>query len=183
MDQNHMLNLARNRAFLIGVVALIALIGAVIVELPVLVKAATSYVSVQTTAVATTTVSYITAGTATTTYQFDGLAAGKVQEMGEVDQEALYLQVAASSTSAVILITPQFSNNNVDWYGYGQTGTTNVATTSATIYWTPSTTATSTQVFNLPFVPARHERVLIGASGANVAVYAEVTLKRLPTNP
>lgn len=178
-----MVNLARNKALFVGVIALIALTMVVLIELPVLVKAATSYVSVQTTAVATTTVSYIGAGTATTTYQFDGLAAGKVQEMGEVDQEALYLQVAASSTATIVQITPQFSNNNVDWYGYGQTGTTNVATTSATIYWVPNTTATSTQVFNLPFVPARHERVLISASGAAAAVYAEVTLKRLPTNP
>ena len=108
--------------------------------------------------------------------------------MQPVDAVALYLQVAASSTATTYIITPQYSNNNIDWYTVGSQGTaaaTGVVTvaTSTSFNWSPQTTATSTMVLNLPTVPTLHERVLISSSGAGGYFYAEADLKQNPNNP
>lgn len=150
------------------------------------VDAAPSSVNIQTTATATTTVSYIGVGTATTTYQFDSavFSSGKIANMQPVDRTALYLQVAASSTATVVVVTPQFSNNGIDWYNYG-TATSSLSTNGASAIavptnyqWTPGTTATSSTVIILPEVPTQHERVVISTTGAAAAVYAEVDMKK-----
>lgn len=150
------------------------------------VRAAPASVTIQTTAPATTTVAFIAVGTATSTYQFDSpvFSSGKIANMQPIDRIALYVQAAASSTSSIIGIMPQYSNNGVDWYNYGTATSTLNATGNSTIAvptsysWTPGTTATSSTVIILPDVPAQHERVVFSASGANAAVYAEVDMKR-----
>jgi len=177
-----------NKGFILTIGALI--VAMLYLSAPMILKAATSYVSSQSTATATTTVTYMTAGTATTTYQLDGLASGKVQEMGEIDDVVVEVQMAASSTASTINIQPQVSNNNIDWYPINQvvgtvqnSGTSTLATSSTIYLWTPNTTATSSFAFKLPNTPARHERLVFTDTGASLAFYAEVTLKRLPTNP
>jgi hypothetical protein len=153
-------------------------------------RAMPSSVTFQSTAVATTTVSYLGNGTATSTYQIDNavFSSGKVANMQSVDSLSLYVQAAASSTATQYTFTPQYSNNNIDWYGMGSQGTASAAgviavSTSTAFTWTPGTTATTSMVFNLPVVPTQHERIVVSASGAAGAVYAEITLKKLPNTP
>lgn len=150
-------------------------------------SAAPSSVTIQTTATATTTVAFLGVGVATSTYQFDNptFSSGKIPNMQPIDQVNLYVQLAASSTASVLTITPQFSNNGIDWYGFNQVGTvvlstgvSTAATSSLIFQWNPGTTATTSNVFTLPAIAAQHERVQFSASGAAAAVYAEVDLKR-----
>lgn len=150
---------------------------------PEWVKAATSYVSSQATATATTTVMYLGNGVGTTTYQIDGLALGKVQEMGEIDSITVNLLGAASSTGTVFNVAQQVSNNNVDWYTVNTGTSSTLLPTGVTYTWTPGTTATTGTAFVIQNVPAKHERLVFSAAAAAGAVYAEVTLKRLPTTP
>lgn len=157
---------------------------------PSLLKAATSYVTSQTSAAATTTVSYMTPGTATTTYQIDNLALNKVQEMGEVDAITVLVQFAASTTASTLNVQQQVSNNNIDWYTVNQVvgtptslGSSTLATSSITYQWTPGVAGTSSTAFVILNVPARHERLVFSNTGASGAIYNEVTLKRLPTTP
>lgn len=171
----------------IGVVVVAIILASLGVQVA---SAQPSTVVLQTTASATTTVSYLGNGTGTSTYQFDNPAfsSGKVANMQTTDTVALFLQVAASSTATVYTVTPQYSNNNVDWYNVGSQGTASASgvvavSTSTTFTWTPGTTATSSMTFNLPTVATMHERVLLSASGAAGAVYAEVTLKKNPSTP
>ena len=142
------------------------------------------------TATATSSVNYVGNGTATSTFQFDNISTlvNKIPSMQTVDSISLYLQVAASSTATQYTIQPQYSNNNVDWYSQGSQGTASAAgsiavSTSTVFTWTPGTTATTSMVFNLPVVPALHERMLVSASGAAGAYYAEVDLKQNPSTP
>lgn len=141
---------------------------------------------IQATAAATSSVSYLVPNVATSTYQFDSsmFSSGKIANMQPIDQVSLYIEGVASSTSTVFVITPQFSNNNIDWYNYG-VATTTVSTAGVSpiavpvsYQWTPGTTATSTTVILLPAVPAQHERVQFSASNASGAIYAEVDLKK-----
>lgn len=149
---------------------------------------------IQTSATATTTVGYMTAGTASTTYQIDGngsFASGKVANMQPIDVVSMFVQYSASSTSATLIATPQWSNNGIDWYGFGQsvfatpasTGVIPLASTTLTYQFLPPSTATTTFVINLPQINAQHERVIFGTQGANGAVYSEWVLRKNPSTP
>lgn len=147
-----------------------------------------SSVTFETTAVATTTRMFIGNGTATTTFQVDSnlSSSGKVPNVQTIDAASLYLQVEASTTATTYSITPQFSNNNIDWYGVASSSTNgaNAFTASPTSYtWTPGTVATSTLVLLLPAIPAAHERVVLSAAGGAGAIYLEVDLKKNPQTP
>lgn len=150
-------------------------------------KAAPSAITFETTASTTTLPAYVGNGTATTTYQLDSnlASSGKVPNVITIDAASLYLLVVASSSATTYAISPQFSNNNIDWYGVASTsGATSGFGSSATVYtWTPGTTATTTLVFNLPAIPAAHERVQVSASGAAGSVYMEADLKKNPSTP
>lgn len=169
----------------------VAFIIAVMGIAAVSVKASPSQISFETSSIATTTISYLSPGVATSTYTFTdpSFASGKVSNMQQVDSVAFYLQAAASSTSSVFSVTPQFSNNGIDWYSLA-TATSTITTagasplTNSTSYqWTANTTATTSLVFSLPAVPSNYERVVISTSGAGGAVYNEVALKKLPSTP
>lgn len=172
------------------------------------VAAQPSTVAFQATASATTTVAYLAPGMATSTYQIDDtvFSSGKVANMQQIDSLALYVQFAPSSTISTLVITPQYSNNNLDWYGYNQivgtiggtvgsttgaatlnatyNGSINlIASSSASIYWTPGTTATSSTAFLLPLLPTQHMRVRFTNLSASGAVYAEIDLKKNPSTP
>lgn len=154
-------------------------------------KAQPSTIVLQATATATTSVAYMVAGVASTTYQIDNtvFSSGKVANMQNIDEASLFLQVAASSSAANIIVTPQFSNNGIDWYSLGTAtttvtaGGTSVLAFPTTYQWVPGTTATTSIVFKLPPVPANRERIVVGSSGANAAVYMEIDLKKNPSTP
>lgn len=152
------------------------------------VKAVPSTVTFEATATATTTRAYLGNGTATSTFQFDSnlASSGKIANVQGIDAASLYVQVEASSTATAYSITPQFSNNNIDWYGVASSSTNgaNAFTSASTAYtWTPGTVSTSTLVLMLPAVPAQHERVIFSATGGAGAIYAEVDLKKNPSTP
>lgn len=151
-------------------------------------KAAPSTLAIQTSAIATTTVTYLVPGTASSTYQIDNngvFAASKVPNMQGVDSVNDYVQYAASSTSAILSITPQWSNNNIDWYNFNQpaqstplaNGAYVLGTSTVSYQFTPSSTATSSMVIKLPAIEGQHERVVYTVAGANAAVYSEYVLK------
>lgn len=183
----------------LGIVAGLFAAICILLSAPALLKAATSYVSFQTTGVATTTagIIFLAPGTtgATSTYQIDGLASGKVQEMGEIDAMQLSVEFVASSSASQLGIQQQVSNNNVDWYNVNQTpvvvagtnpiGNTVTVATSTTYVYSPGASATSSVSFTLVNPPAKHERLVffIPPGAANGGYYAEIDLKRLPTNP
>lgn len=153
-------------------------------------QAQPSSVTTQATSVSTTTPNFVGNGTATSTYQFDNpvFSSGKIANMQTVDTATLYLQVAASSTATQYTVTPQVSNNNVDWYNIGSQGAASaggaIAVSSSTSFtWTPGTVATTSMAFVLPLISTMHERVQISASGAAGAYYAEVDLKKNPSTP
>lgn len=139
----------------------------------------------ETSAAASTTVSYLTAGGASTTFQFDSqvFGANKVASMIPINSTSVYVQAAASSSATIYTITPQWSNNGVDWYGYQQplgtsaTGAQLFSTSTVSYSWNPGTTATTSAVFVLPNVPTYHARVLVGTTGANGTAYIEAALK------
>ena len=147
-----------------------------------------SSISVQTTAAATTTVAYEGPGLATSTYQIDSYptySSSKVFSMAGIDAEYLFIQTVASSSATIFWVTPQFSNNGIDWYNYGQalsSGSFQTTLSSTTVYaYGPLTTATSGVAFKLPDMSALHERVLLSAVGANGSIYGEVVLKKNPS--
>ncbi len=157
-------------------------------------RAQPSSVSVQTTASATTTAAFIGNGTATSTYQIDAgnvFSTSKEFSMQDVDNVYMFVQGAASSSATVFGFTVQVSNNNIDWYSVATTSLITVPSyvfgssiaSSTTATWQPGTTATSSFMFQLPNVAALHERVLISATGAAGAVYAEFALKKNPSTP
>ena len=76
------------------------------------VKANPSYFTRYQMASATSTLTYMTAGTATTTLTFDtGVGAA-----GGADSAILNVQFTASSTSSVLNINYEYSQDNIDWY-------------------------------------------------------------------
>ena len=168
-----------------------AVVAGVLISYAQYANAQPSSLSVQTTATATTTVAYIGNGSATSTYQIDSgniFSSSKTLNMQGIDSMYLYVQAAASSTATKYSIVPQFSNNNIDWYGFGTQGTAdangNIAvSTTTTFTWTPGTTATTSMTFVLPYSAALHERVVVSASGAAGALYMEVVLKKNPSTP
>ena len=181
---------ARKNNCLFGAVVLAMVIALGAVFLVNEAKASPSSIAVQTSANATTTVAYIGNGTATSTYQFDNtsFSSGKVPTMTAIDASYLYVQVAASSTATVLTVTPQVSNNGIDWYGIGSEGTASAAgaiavSTTTSFTWTPGTTATTSMEFKLPDVATVHERIVFSMTGGAGAIYNEVVLKQNPSTP
>lgn len=180
----------RNNWVLVAIAG--AIVGvAILLAVATNAKAQPSSFTVQTTAAATTTLAYIGSGTATSTYQIDSgnvFSSSKVTTMYGIDSVYLYATVIASSSATVYTFTPQYSNNNIDWYNIGSQGTASaggvVAVSTSTGYsWTPGTTATSSMTFRLPDYAELHQRILVSAAGAAGAVYMEIVLKKNPSTP
>ena len=177
-----MQNVARNSLFVLAILG----VGFLVSLHAERVSAQPSSISVESTAVATTSISYVGNGVATSTWQLDSYPAyssSKVFSMAGIDSEYLYVIAIASSTATVYNFTPQISNNGTDWYPIGSTGTASalgiITVASTTTYsWTPSTTATTTVEFKLPDTASLHERIVVSATGAAGSYYAEVVLKK-----
>lgn len=159
--------------------------SAIIIAFAPRVDAQPSSIAVQTTNAATSTVAYLGNGTATSTYQIDSYpsySSSKAFSMAGIDAVYAYLELTASSTATVFSVTPQFSNNNIDWYNYSgplSTNSSQVIMASTTAYtFTPNTTATTFVAFKLPDMTGIHERLVFSALGAAGSVYAEVVNKK-----
>jgi len=160
------------------------------------VKAAPSGLAIQTSASASTSPAYLTQGsaTATTTYQLDSngqFSSSKVPNMQGVDSVSVLVDLVASSTSSVLVVTPQWSNNNIDWYGFASpisantslNGLSFLASTTLAYYFSPTTSGTNLITFQMPVLFAQHERVQYSLWGANGSVYSEYDLKATPETP
>lgn len=158
-----------------GIVCAAALLLAAVGFTPA--RAASPDFNVVSTAAATTTVSYMTAGTATTTLTYDSLYTGS-------DSAVLLTQFAASSTSSVLNITVQYSQDGIDWYGDNLMVLTNSTSTPAksiqignTYTWLAASTATTSKAVLIP-TPARYSRIQYSMTGAAGAVWGQMVAKK-----
>lgn len=137
-------------------------------------------------AIATSTVSFLTPGTGTTTLQYDTYNTGNTYK---TNTAALLTQFTGSSTSAILGISFEYSQDGIDWYkNYvidpnGQSTTTPSITFGppSSISWKYATvvigsstvaTATSTAVITVP-TPTRFVRAVYSMTGANGAIWDE----------
>lgn len=127
------------------------------------------------TATATSSVAYMTAGTATSTLTIDSNAPG---QPFVTDQMALLIQNVASSTSSILNIAIQYSQDGIDWYS--DNGTV-VATSTPfqiqvadTYTWTAAGTATTSKALFVR-TPTRFVRAVfsVPAGAAAGGVWAQ----------
>lgn len=138
----------------------------------------------QSNAIATTTVTYLVAAGASTTEVYDSYGGG-VGEPNASDNAVLFTQFAASSTSSVLAIQLQYSQNAIDWYSdnllQGGINSTTTPTynlgTSNSYVWTAAGTATTSKVLTVP-TPVRYVRAVYSVTGANAAVYKVIIAKK-----
>jgi hypothetical protein len=129
------------------------------------------------TATATTTAAFIGVGTGTTTLSFDAYANGATRA---ANYATLFTQFAASSTSSLLTITPQYSQDGVDWYSDSTLIATSSVTaiqTANTYTWLAATTATSSRAIVIK-TPTRYTRVQYSLTGAAGAVWAQIVPAR-----
>lgn len=134
-------------------------------------------------AVATTTVTYLTAAGASTTETYDSYGGG-VGEPNASEKAVLFTNFAASSTSSVLAIKVQYSQNGIDWFDDNLMESTNSTTTplynlgtSNSYTWTAIGTATSSKTITIP-TPTRYVRAVYSVTGANAAVYKVIIAKK-----
>lgn len=131
------------------------------------------------TAAATSTVSQIIPGVATTTVLFDSYATGRPYAL---DSATLFLQTTASSTSSIVNIAYQFSQDSIDWYDNDlvpASSTPSIVQIQGTnsYSWTALNTARNSKAVNLP-TPTRYVRAVISAAGANSFIWASIIPKQ-----
>lgn len=132
------------------------------------------------TAVSTTTPSYMTAGTATTTLVFDSYIPG-VNKIS--DEATLLVQNVASSTSSILNIAIQYSQDGIDWYsdnGSVASSTNPLPIQTANSYtWTAAGTATTSKALFLQ-TPVRFTRAVftVPAGAAAGGVWAQIVAAR-----
>ncbi len=167
---------------LIGLFAALVLIGSVCTLFALKAHANPSDLNLSNTT-ATTTVSFVVVGTATSTETYDSYGGG-VGEPNASDGATLFVQMAASSTSSVLGIQLQYSQNGIDWFDDDLLQLTNATTTQATnvavansYTWKAAGTATTSKAFNVP-TPTRYVRAVISATGANAAVWKVIIAKK-----
>ncbi len=132
-------------------------------------------------AAATSSVTYLISGGNATTTSFDAYAGGQPYA---IDKGVLLLQTAASSTSSVLNVTFQYSQDNIDWYGDDLFTITNASTTqpytissNVSYSWTAAGTATSSKALNVNF-PTRYVRAILSQSGAAGALWWQFVPQR-----
>lgn len=142
------------------------------------------------TADATTTIPFMTPGTGTTTTAvFDSFANGA---NAYPDRAALLTQFTASSTSSILGIRLEYSQDNIDWYSdnlnsNATTSFANSITSASTFTWTfASTTPGAGAVGNTNRsskvifinVPTRYIRAVYTITGANGGVWGSIIPQR-----
>lgn len=124
------------------------------------------------TATATSTTSFLTPGAGTTTLTYDSYQNGPNRK---ADSATLLVQLQASSTSSVLGIKIQYSQDGIDWYGDNlqvATSSTNIATDNS-YSWTAASTASLNKAIVFP-VPTRFSRAVFTDTGANASIWAQV---------
>lgn len=147
------------------------------------------------TANATTTVAYVGIGLATSTVTYDAYNISGTNEpttgvVSDTDSASLLVQFAGSSTSAVLNISYEFSQDGIDWYRDSTSISTstipenvNLANSlSWTFTGTPSggiagTVATTSRIFTV-LTPTRYVRAVFSLTGAAGAVWAQFVPKK-----
>lgn len=130
--------------------------------------------SVQTDNVATSTRAAATVTGPAVTLTFDAYGAGQ-PKAGE--GAVLLLQQTASSSSAVLGITFQYSQDGIDWYGDAYKLSTTTSTISINqvknYVWAPGTTAISLRAIDL-YTPTRYVRASITTTVGTSSVWAQI---------
>lgn len=127
------------------------------------------------TATATSSVSFMNAGNATTTLTLDAYSSGGPKAD---DRATLFVQNAASSTSSILNIAIQYSQDSIDWYSDNMSVASSSnplqIQTANTYTWTAAGTATSSKAL-VVMTPVRYVRAVftvpIGAAAG--AVWAQ----------
>lgn len=125
---------------------------------------------------ATTTAQFIVStGNATSTV-FDAYGQGTPKA---IDSGVMLLNFTASSTSSILGISLQYSNNNVDWFGDTLIATSTVTTinTPYTYSWQNPSTVVTSRAITVPF-PTRYTRAVFTMAGANGSVWWQFVPKR-----
>ncbi len=128
---------------------------------------------------ATSTLTYLTAGGATSTLSFNS------EKATAIDYN---ITATASSSAGVLLVTRQFSNDNVQWFAETcKTATSNTLITFGQAPCTlsiPLATSTAASVgnaisLNLPLDPvaSKYTRLNMAVTGSNAGVHVQAVLK------
>lgn len=140
-------------------------------------EAASVDFNVVNTAPATTTLSYMTPGTATTTLTYDTLFNGS-------DSAVLLTQFTASSTSSVLNMNVQYSQDGIDWYADDLIDSINSTTTPNksiqvvnTYSWIALGTTVANRAITIP-TPTRYTRVQYSITGAAGAIWGSMVAKK-----
>ena len=132
------------------------------------------------TATATSTVAFMTPGTGTTTLAFDSYQNG---QFFAIDNATLLTQYVASSTSSILGISIQYSNDGIDWYSDNYLAQSASTTSSVNLAnpiaytWKAAGTATSSTALKLS-VPMRYVRAIYSATGANLSIWSQIVPSR-----
>lgn len=172
------MNILKNNAWEIGAIVSLLLAIAVIFLIPVGLAHANPlrFPATAQSAAATTTVTYLTSSTATTTlFTYDTYANGGGTQA--TDKAVLNVQLAASSTSSVLDVTVEHSQDDIDWYqdelSVPSSAGLQTITVPNSFVWTAAGTATSSKAVLVP-TPERYLRVKASISGASGAVWAQL---------
>lgn len=156
---------------------MIAAISFLAIGIPVVSATPLTFPPSVSTAPATSTYSQIPVGTGTTTLTYDTFAPTAVPNFA-TDHAVLFIQDNASSTSSVLKISFQYSQNCVDWYSdFVNISTTTIpATVSQPFYWSYTSPITGTTSIILPFqTPTRCVRATFASTAGTSSVWAQIT--------
>lgn len=129
------------------------------------------------TATATSTLANIAPGVGTTTLLYDSYNTG---QPFATENAVLMVLDTASSTSSVLKVALQYSQNGLDWYNddINVVATSSLQTFNTYTYTAVSTTA-STSGFAIPVLtPTRYVRVIFSSTGATNSIFAQITPRR-----
>lgn len=141
--------------------------------------------------VATSSPVFMTPGTATSTITYDSLVGSKTQQY-KANSVGLAIQYTGSSTNSVLNVTPEYSQDGVDWYSGSIIDPNGITATSSpinlafqnnlTMKFASSTvgglgitlanSGIETRFVVIP-TPARYTRVVFSETAANGAVWGE----------
>lgn len=146
--------------------------------------------SVSTNNAASSTPAFLSNGVATSTLTYDSFVPTTKTPSFKTERATMLVQFAGSSTSAVLGINLEFSQDGIDWYRNDIIDTNQISTTSQSININPTnsyaltyanetrggqagTYATSTRALTIS-TPTRYVRAIFTATGANGTVWATI---------
>lgn len=140
------------------------------------------------TAAATSSVLSLATTTPTITLTCDAFAlAAGLYDPTAMQSAVLALQVKSLSTATILSITPQYSDDGVDWYddNMGAVGTTTGLTSVSQVKsftWTMGTTSTSSKLITM-VTPIRYIRVILqNSAGAPTSTVWATFIPRKESN-